>query len=115
MDEEHGQMIAFIAVILVLLLVFSFAFDFWGFVYRSFIGKHKANLDREIFEESKSYNEGKEQDLLKYRLEYLQAKDPDSKEAIASTIRLMFADYDETKLTKELRDFLTTIKYGGLE
>lgn len=67
---------------------------------------------RETFEKTKSYNEGKEQDLLKYRLEYIQA-DESGKEAIAFTIRHMFADYDETKLSPELRDFLKEIKYGG--
>ena len=76
-----------------------------------FIEPQKENVRREIFTNTRSYNEAKVQDLLKYRLEYLKAKE-DEKEAIASTIRLSFAEFDESKLQPELRNFLRKIKYG---
>ena len=38
--------------------------------------------------------------------------EPDEQEAIASTIRLAFADYDENLIdSEELRNFLKQIKY----
>jgi len=39
--------------------------------------------------------------------------DDDTRAAIASAIRMMFADYDESKLEPELQEFLHEIKYGG--
>lgn len=66
---------------------------------------------RTTFEETKSYNEGKEQELLNLYSEYKRTKDADSKSALAFTIRHKFADYDENKLSPELRNFLKEIKY----
>jgi len=77
--------------------------------YKYFVPKW-ADARREVFENTKSYNEGKTMDLARYRLEYLQEKDPDSKEALASTIRHMFADFDKEKLTPELRKFLQEVR-----
>lgn len=96
----------FIGIVILFLVV-----DYSGIMWQSFIGQKRENVRREIFEETKSYNEGKEQDLIRYRLQYLQAEESE-KNAIASTIRMMFADYDENKLSDELRAFLKTIKYG---
>ena len=68
---------------------------------------------REVFKQTRSYNEGKEQELIKYRLEYIRAKTDVEKKAIASTIRHAFADYDENLLdSDELRRFIVEIKYG---
>jgi hypothetical protein len=86
--------------------------DYSGLMWQSFIGPKRQNIRRQIFEQTKSYNEGKTQDLIRYRMEYLQAKTSEEKEVIASTIRHMLADYDEYKLPVELRQFLTKIKYG---
>jgi len=80
--------------------------------YISFIGPKHENIRREIFEETKSYNEGKKQDLLRYRLQYMQSKDENSREVIESTIRMMYADYDVSKLEPVLQDFLKMVLYG---
>ncbi len=97
--------------VVVLFVIGVLILDLTGLAWTSFIGPKRENIRREIFEETKSYNEGKEQDLIRYRLQYLKAEGKE-KEAIGSTIRMMFADYDEEKLSVELRDFLKEIKYG---
>lgn len=66
---------------------------------------------RETFEQTKSYLEGKKQDLIRYRLQYLEAGTQVEKQAIASTVRMMFADYDNPKLEPELQSFLDSILY----
>lgn len=104
--KEYGGYIGAILFIMLCL----FIIDVTGLLWTSVIGPKRENIRREIFEETKSYNEGKEQDLIRYRLQYLQAEG-EEKEAIGSTIRMMFADYDENKLSPELRDFLKEIKY----
>ena len=100
----------YIGAVMFIILLF-FIIDLSGLMWTSFIGPKRENIRREIFEETKSYNEGKEQDLIRYRLQYIQAEGKE-KEAIGSAIRMMFADYDENKLSPELRDFLKKIKYG---
>lgn len=99
-------------VLLVIFTGIGIATDLIKLEYKGFIKVKEENITREAYEETKSYNESKEQDLLKYRLEYLQAETDDEREALAFTIRHIFADYDESKLSPELRDFLKKIKYG---
>ena len=96
-----------------ILVIFIFIFVINGldlFTLKTF-GVARENVRREIYEETKSFNESKKQELLKYRMEYLRAE-IDEKGAIASTIRMSFADYDESKLEPELAEFLREIKYG---
>jgi UPF0716 family protein affecting phage T7 exclusion len=102
-----------IAGVIVLILI-GFITDYAGLKWYEFIMPQKEAARREVFKETRSYNEGKLQDLTRLRLQYLNAGD-DEKEAIASTIRLMFAEYDESKLPKELKIFLKKIKYRGEE
>ena len=104
-----GLMYAIGAIVIIFILMFvSNSLDLIS--YKFFAPKREA-VRREVFEETKSYNQGKVQDLVRYRLEYLQAESSEDKEAIASTIRMMFADYDENTLEPVLRDFLKEIKY----
>jgi hypothetical protein len=103
-------------VILTLIVMASLAFglEWAGIAWKGYFGpKHEA-VRREVFKQTRSYNEGKEQELLKYRVEYMRSKDDDEKKAIASTVRLAFADYDENLLdSAELRSFLKDMKYGN--
>lgn len=100
-------------LILAGVIALAFALELGGLQWKRFFApKHEA-VRREVFKETRSYNEAKLQELTKYRLEYLRAKDPIEKAALASTIRHAFAEYDESKLPVELKNFLKKIKYGG--
>lgn len=95
----------------VLLIVLAFGLELGGLEWKKFFAPKHAAVHREVFKESRSFNEGKLQDLVKYRLEYLRASD-DDKAALKSTIMMMFADFDENSLeSSELRSFLKDIKY----
>lgn len=99
-----GGIISFVLLML--------ALDYFiGLKWFAFIAPQKESVRREVFENTRSFNEAKKQDLLKYRYEYIKSG-KEEKEAIASTIRQMYADYDESRLPVELRDFLHEIKYG---
>ena len=96
-----------------LLIGAAFGLEWAGIKWQGFFGPKREAVRREVFKQTRSYNEAKEQELLKYRLEYMRAKDESDKKAIASTIRMSFADYDEKLLdSQELVDFLKKIKYG---
>jgi hypothetical protein len=98
---------------LVLLIVVAFGLGLGGLQWRMFFGPRHEAVRREVFKQTRSFNEGKEQDLVKYRLEYLRADSDSDRTALASTIRHAFADYDENLIDSlELRQFLREIKYG---
>lgn len=71
------------------------------------------NADREIFKQSVSYNEGKLDDLAKYKLEITLSDDPIEKAAIQEYIVSVYANFDESKIENdELRQFLEDCRSG---
>ena len=102
--------IAMAIVSIVLLFGTMFGLTWLGIEWRGFFGPKQAAVEREIFKETRSYNEAKVQDLAKYRLEYLRADSEEDRAAIASTVRMQFAEYPIDKLpNQELIDFLTEV------
>lgn len=84
--------------------------SFLGLWHYQFFAPKMENARREVFQKTRSYNEAKIQDLVKYRMEYLREKDPVSKSALRSTILLMFADYPTEQLPRELRYFIQELR-----
>ncbi len=93
----------------VVLIFAANEFEIFG---TSFWGVRKENARREVFEQTQSYVEGKRQELIKLHHEWNKATSED-KLAIEATIRMSFANFDESKLVDfpELYGFLKTIKY----
>lgn len=87
------------------------ALELGGLQWRRYFEPKHESVNRQVFKETRSFNEGKRQELVKYRLEYLRSEGKERK-AVASTIRMAFADYDDTKLSPELRAFLQKIMRG---
>ena len=94
---------------LAFILVLSFGLTWAGIEWRGFFGPKQAAVEREVFKETRSYNEGMIQQLSRYRLQYLRADSEDERKAIASTVRTMFAEYDRSKLSPELQDFVKEV------
>ena len=68
------------------------------------------DIEREVFENTKSYVQGKIQDLSKYYLEYQTASTED-KIAIRSVIQMQFSSFDAKDIDNEdLRSFLITVR-----
>lgn len=99
-----GCIIAFVALIFAANEFEIFGTRFWGV--------RKANAQREVFEQTQSYVEGKRQELIKLHHEWNKAT-PEDKIAIEATIRMNFANFDESKLSDfpDLYDFLKQVKY----
>jgi len=94
---------------LIALAALAFGLEMAGLQWRRFFAPRHENVNREVFKATRSYNEAKTQDLARYRLQY-EKGNPEEKEAIASTIRIMFADYDRDLLPNELSSFLYKIR-----
>lgn len=93
-----------------LLFVLCFGIQFGGLKWYGFFAKEKANIERQVYEESKSFAHGKADALAKHYQEYQQASSED-KLIIENVIRMEFGSFDETKLTNQaLRVFLIQIR-----
>jgi hypothetical protein len=65
------------------------------------------SVERETFEQSKSYTEGRKMDLAKYYREYKSTTNPEEKIAIENLVLMDFSDFDATTINSiELRSFL---------
>lgn len=69
-------------------------------------GPREQSIQREIFRETRSYDEGKLQELVRYRLQHARADSDVERAAIESAVRHAFAEYDASRLPPELRNFV---------
>ncbi len=95
----------FVGVLTGVILLFCFL-DLTGVFWESKIGVYRENVRRQVFEQTRSFNESKLQELVKDRNEYLHA-DEKGKDIIASTVRQAFAAYNDKDLNSDLRSFLS--------
>lgn len=112
-DQEYanasyaGRKIGFKIGLWVIILAVVLAVGGFGYRYIS------TNADRVIFKESVAYNEGKLDDLAKYRLEMSQTDDPVERAAIQEYVVSVYANYDESKIeNSDLREFLEDCRNG---
>jgi len=91
-------------------MLLGFILNGYGLIHYKFFGPRFENVRREVFENTRSYNEAKVQDLAKYRLEYMRATS-EEKEALRSTIVIMFANYPIERLPTELQGFMRELHY----
>jgi hypothetical protein len=78
------------------------------FLYNFFAPKLEDSR-REVFENTKSYQQGYLQELENMQFEWVKAA-PEQKDALASIILHRAADFDQTKLTPELREFIDELR-----
>ena len=77
-------------------------------LYRYFAPKQEA-VRRQVFEQTKSYNQGLVQELENMQFQYAQADDA-HKAALASIILHRAADFDEDKLPRDLYAFIQQLR-----
>lgn len=95
--------------VLVAMAVMAFALqgtDF--FLYKVFAPRQEA-VRRDVFEQSRAYNEGMQQELQNMAFQYAQADD-EHKSALASLILHRVADYDIGKLDPDMRRFVERLR-----
>jgi hypothetical protein len=98
---------------LVLLIALDFGFGYLGVFKTKTIGKAKQNAQREVFEVTQSYVEGKRQEAAKLYKEWKLAKLPEDKQAIEAVVRTSFVQFDEQEyLEGEIQRFIYNCKYN---
>ena len=94
----------------IILIAIVFILGFTDVVFTRTVGKAKQNAQREVFEQTQSYVEGKRQELSKYHHEWVMANEEDKK-VIEATVRNSFANFDNDKITDpDLYSFLKNCK-----
>ncbi|HVI41839.1 MAG TPA: hypothetical protein VM577_14405 [Anaerovoracaceae bacterium] len=111
MDDgfRFGTFIGGLVAVVVVVLGLSWAVQGNNFFLYKFFAPREEAVRREVFEQSKAYNEGMAQDLRHMQLEWIKAK-PEQKAALASIILHQFAGYDTSKLPSDLQLFLNEVK-----
>lgn len=99
------------AILLSVALFLGLMWFFQGngfFIYKIFAPKYEQTR-REVFEQSKAYNQGLQQELDSFYLEYAKA-DPEHKKAIATVALHRVADYDIDLLPPHLKSWISDLR-----
>lgn len=83
---------------IILFFAVMFGLQYIGLINYKFFAPKYQNAQREVFENTQSFTEGKRQDLIKYYHEWINS-DKDGKSALKELVIEDFANYDVTKLT----------------
>lgn len=96
------------SILAVCILVFALGLAELG--WKAYFKPKHENIERRVFESTKSYTHGMTQELAKHYGEYQKA-DPEEKMALKNIIKTRFADFDESKIrTATLKSFLIRMR-----
>jgi hypothetical protein len=98
-------------VVLVLFGLFALTWIIEGnefFLYKFFAPK-RAAVERQVFEQTKSYNQGMIQELEAMMLDYNKA-DPNGKDSICSVVRRRTADFPADNIPSDVYSFVKTCR-----
>jgi hypothetical protein len=81
------------------------------FLYKYFAPKQEA-VRRQVFENSRAFNQGMVQELENMQYKYIQEKDPDTKAALADIILHRASGYnmDDPSVSSDLRGFIRKLR-----
>ena len=95
---------------LIVVLAIIFALGLAGLGWKAFFKPKHENIERKVFENTKSYTHGMSQELAKHYSEY-QKGTATEKKIIRNVIKSRFADFDEAKIrTQALKSFLLRMR-----
>ena len=82
-------------------------------LYKTFAPRFE-NVRREVFENTKSYNQGMVMQVRNYKMSFETAS-PEHREALRQSIVHSTADYDVDKLPADLRVWIAQLRRGSIE
>lgn len=115
------KVLEFIGVVLGLVLIvglivgFAFFSEETSLFFKGRFGVRRADIDRKIFESTKTYNGSMANDLASHRLEWQMETDATAKNAIVAFVVRKYSDYDSSNLNDaSLQEFLDDARNGTL-
>ena len=106
---------SFVAIVLLMALGWiSMGNDF--FMYKFFAPKQE-KVRRQVFEQTRSFNQGMIQELQNMQFQYVKEKDPNAKAALASIILHRAAGYNlnDPDVPADLRSFIENLKQQQMD
>jgi hypothetical protein len=103
-----GKILGYSLLALVAILALSFLIGNYDLVMKKYFGTRNANIDREIFEQNKSFRSGAAQELLQMQRDYVMGN-PEQKIAMRAIIKHKAAEVPEDALTPDLRTFINSL------
>ena len=95
---------------LVLLLLLSFGLNYIGLLETEFFGVRKADIERKIFDNTKSQIQGTIQVLTDYRLQYKMTKNEGHKAALREAILMEYTSFNRKDLIPyDLKIFINSL------
>lgn len=104
-----GKLIPMILLIMILLYGLGFLATGGDLAIYKFWAPKQEQVRREVFEQTKSYNQGMIQELQNMQFQYVQA-DKAHKDALATLILHRSADFKEENLPYDLKMFIKELK-----
>lgn len=93
------------------LIIFAGVMGFIDIGFQKVFRPMQENVNREVFENTKSYVYGAVQDIAKYYEEYQKAETYEVKETIANVIKSRFSNFDSKKIKNDsLRIFFENVR-----
>ena len=94
---------------LAFLLALTVGFGLFGLEWRQFFEPRRAEIDRQVFEQTPSFVHGKAQHITRLRIDYERAKSDVHRSAIRSTILHEASTIDAELLPAGIRQFLRSL------
>jgi hypothetical protein len=104
-----GKIFGLFLLLIVMVLGLTWVFQGNDFFLFQYFAPRTEQVRREVFEQSKAYNQGMVQELQNMQFEYVKAS-PEHKKALGSLILHRAADYPLEKMPTDLRDFIKGLK-----
>jgi len=100
-----------ILVIVFVAVIVAVGLRYGNLKFEQFFAPKEQSIQREVFENTKSYVHGAIQDIAKYYDEYNKAKDDQEKEVIKNVIKQRFAEFDANNIKSfQLRQWFINIR-----
>ncbi|MBX4204562.1 MAG: hypothetical protein KW788_00030 [Candidatus Doudnabacteria bacterium] len=112
-----GKIIGYTVLFLVVVMALGWLIqgnDF--FMYKFWAPKQEA-VRRQVFEQTRSFNQGMVQELENMEADYMKTKDPEAKAALASIILHRASGYnlDDPIVPADLRSFISKLKQERMD
>ncbi len=109
-----GKIIGFSILALVVLFAIGWIVQGNSFFMYQFFAPRQAAVERQVFENSRAFNQGMVQELQNMQFEYVKEKDPKAQEALASIILHRASGYnlEDPIVPSDLKSFIDGLKKG---
>ena len=107
-----GKIIGYVVLCLVAVLALTWIFQGNDFFMYKYFAPRQVQVQREVFENSRAFNQGMVQELQNMQFEYVKEKDPQAKAALASVILHRASGYNmnDPIVPADLREFVEGLK-----